>query len=347
MKIELSKTKFYYLTCNNEKRKKHMQEEFKDYDLTEVNPVSIKIGISKEQSGSTGFSRMMDAAVKDMDRTKPFQPFALIEDDIKMYREFPKEFEIPDDADLLYIGLSTWAMTDAEAGSPGTVCCSALSSYPDLVKLHNMLSTHGFMVCSIMGLISLQKCMFEDFYKKRGYDMTLAHVHPYINSYALRKPLVYQYQPMGGQEFATKYEITQNSPYIQFVRDLPKQWVNTTNMTNRTKVESPIPRRVLHFGAAGCKYLSEYINIGVKYTNVVWLDKDQKEVDSIKSKFKDKVSVFLLDDLPGLMEENKDAFSLGEVDIIVSSSTEYKEDIAEFLKTNAAMLPKSVVVKYI
>ena len=29
--------------------------------------------------------------------------------------------------------------------------------------------------------------------------MALAHVHPYINSYALREPLVYQYQPMGGQ----------------------------------------------------------------------------------------------------------------------------------------------------
>ena len=235
MKIRLSETKFYFLTCNNQKRKTHILEEFKDCDLTEVNPVSIKIGISKEQSGSTGFSRMMDIATINQDRSKPFQPFMLIEDDIKKYREFPEEFEIPDNTDLLYTGLSSWAMTDAEAGSPGTVCCSDVDGFPDLVRVKNMLSTHGFMVCSVMGLLTLQKCMYEDFYKKRGYDMCLAHIQPYINAYALRKPLVYQYQPMGGQEVATKFEITNESKYIDFVRELPKDWVNTKNMTIMTK----------------------------------------------------------------------------------------------------------------
>ena len=136
-----------------------MLEEFEGYDLTEVNPLSIVNGISKEQSGSTGFSRMMDIATINQDRTKPFQPFMFIEDDIKKYREFPEEFEIPDDADLLYTGLSTWAMTDAEAGSPGTVCCSQVDGFPDLVRVKNMLSTHGFMVCSVMGLLSLQNGM--------------------------------------------------------------------------------------------------------------------------------------------------------------------------------------------
>ena len=38
----------------------------------------------------------------------------LIEDDIKKYRDFPEEIDIPDDADLLYTGLSCWGMTDAE-----------------------------------------------------------------------------------------------------------------------------------------------------------------------------------------------------------------------------------------
>ena len=212
-----------------------MLEEFEGYDLTEVNPLSIVNGISKEQSGSTGFSRMMDIATINQDRTKPFQPFMFIEDDIKKYREFPEEFEIPDDADLLYTGLSTWAMTDAEAGSPGTVCCSQVDGFPDLVRVKNMLSTHGFMVCSVMGLLTLQKCMCEDFYRNRGYDMCLAHIQPFINAYALRKPLVYQYQPMGGQEFATKYEITDETEYKAFVRELPKEWINTKNMTVRTK----------------------------------------------------------------------------------------------------------------
>ena len=235
MKIRLSETKFYFLTCNNEKRKTHMFEEFNGYDVTDVTPVSMNIGIGKEQSGSTGFSRMMDIATVNQDRNKPFQPFMLFEDDIKKYREFPEEFEIPDNADLLYTGLSTWAMTDAEAGSPGTVCCSEVSEYPDIVRVKNMLSTHGFMVCSIMGLLTLQKCMCEDFHRNRGYDMCLAHIQPYINAYAFKIPLVYQYQPMGGQEVATKIELTEQHECSVFIRELPKKWINTKNMTARTK----------------------------------------------------------------------------------------------------------------
>jgi len=212
-----------------------MFEEFKGYDITDVTSVSMNVGISKEQSGSTGFSRMIDIATVNQDRTKSFQPFMLFEDDVKKYREFPEEFEIPDNADLLYTGLSAWAMTDSDVGSPGTICCSTVDNFSHLVRVKNMLSTHGFMVCSVMGLLTLQKCMCEDFYRNRGYDMCLAHIQPYINAYAFRKPLVYQYQPIGGQEVATKFEITNESEYNCFVREIPKPWINTKNMTARTK----------------------------------------------------------------------------------------------------------------
>ena len=63
MKLEFKKLKYYFLSCNNSKRVDHMNQEFSDYDITEVNPVSTNIGISKEQSGSTGFSKMLDLAI--------------------------------------------------------------------------------------------------------------------------------------------------------------------------------------------------------------------------------------------------------------------------------------------
>ena len=231
MNIELKNIKFYFLSCNNEKRIAHMKQEFSNYDITEVNPLSTDIGISKEQSGSTGFSKMLDNAIKNQDRTKPFQPFVLFEDDIKKYRDFPDELEIPKECDILYIGLSSWGMTNALLGSNGTVCFSNILSYPEIVKVYNMLSTHGFIVCSILGLITLQKCLFEDFYRNRGYDMTLAHIQPHINAYALKKPLVYQYQPMGGQEVATKIEIKNG-----IERNIPIEWINFTNISYKTRV---------------------------------------------------------------------------------------------------------------
>ena len=37
MIVNLKNIKYYFLTYNNPKRKAHMNEEFKDYNLTEVN----------------------------------------------------------------------------------------------------------------------------------------------------------------------------------------------------------------------------------------------------------------------------------------------------------------------
>lgn len=254
MKIRLSETKFYFLTCNNEKRKEHIFEKFKEYDITEVNPVSMNTGISKLQSGATGFSRMIDIATINQDRTKPFQPFMLMEDDVNKYRDFPKEIDIPDNTDLLYTGLSTWAMTDAEAGSPGTVCCSEVPGFPHIVRVKNMLALHGLIVCSIMGLLIFQKSLFEDFYRNRGWDMTIAESLPYMNAYAMRVPLVYQYKLIGGQELATKFEITDNTQYKNFIRELPNKWLNTTNMTIKTKFTKILPKKgVYHFNCENIK----------------------------------------------------------------------------------------------
>ena len=229
MKLKFKKLKYYFLSCNNPTRVEHMNKEFSEYNITQLSPVSIETGISKEQSGSTGFSKMLDLAVKNQDKNKPFQPFVLFEDDIKKYRDFPDEVDIPENSDILYIGLSSWGMTNAELGANGTICVSNVESYPDIVKVYNMLSTHGFIICSLTGLLTLQKCLFEDFYRNRGYDMALAHIQPHINAYALRKPLVYQYQAMGGQEVATKIEMPSD-----IERNIPTEWINFTNISYKT-----------------------------------------------------------------------------------------------------------------
>ena len=81
MKINFEKIKIYYLTYNNEERKKHLLEEFKEYDLTEVNPLP---NLGKLRSGAIGYSKMLDLGVRRQIRGEPFQPFILIEDDVKI-----------------------------------------------------------------------------------------------------------------------------------------------------------------------------------------------------------------------------------------------------------------------
>jgi hypothetical protein len=74
MIIDLDNIKYYFLTCNNISRKKHMLEEFKDHLLIEVNPVT---NIHKHQSAPSGFSRILDLACIDQDRNKPFTPLKI------------------------------------------------------------------------------------------------------------------------------------------------------------------------------------------------------------------------------------------------------------------------------
>lgn len=233
MIINLSNIVYYFITIpQNKMRIEHIKSEFKDFNLVEINSVpyteisgNYPEKIKKLKSGITGFLKIIDKVSKNFDDTS-FKPFIILEDDTKKFRNIPEKIELPDDSDICYIGLSLWGMTDSNnAGDyKNSVCYTEVDD--NLIKVHNMLSTHGFIVTSFRGLISLQKCLIEDFYRNRGWDMSLTQIQPYINAYALKEPLVYQYKEIGGQEESTKlnYLKLNNKP-------LPENWKNTTNLS--------------------------------------------------------------------------------------------------------------------
>ena len=220
MKINLDEIYYYFLTCNNKMRKDHMTNEFKNYKLVEVNPI-MNIGIIK--SKAAGFSKILDQACINQDKHKPFQPFVIFEDDVKKYRDFPSDIEIPDDTDILYIGLSICGFDKSRWRWNG-VCFKNIND--DIIKVYNMLTIHGIIVCSIRGLLTLQKCMLESYFKNIICDIYTTQIQPYLNVYALKKPLVYQYGKIGGQEKATKIDYIDKAD-IQ----IPKEWINKGNIS--------------------------------------------------------------------------------------------------------------------
>jgi len=215
MKIDLKATKYYFLTCDNPVRKEHFIREFEDLDITEVNPV---MGIGRNPSGVSGFSRVLDLAVSSQ-RNGVFRPFGIFEDDVKKYREFPDSVEIPDDADWLFTGLSYYGMSDFSH------CYEVYhkSIDGDVVRMFNMLSVHGIIICSLRGLLAFQKCLIESYFTGTTLDIYTAQIQPYYNCYALRVPLVYQFGEIGGQEDATRVEFNGERP------DIPDYWINKSN----------------------------------------------------------------------------------------------------------------------
>jgi hypothetical protein len=219
MLINLDNIYYYYLTCNNKIRKDHLENEFKKYKLVEVNPI---MNIGRIKSGSTGFSKILDQACINQVKNKPFQPFVIFEDDVKKYNDFPANIEIPDDTDILYIGLSKCGRKKQKHCS--TVCSKNIND--NIIRIYNMLSLHGIIVCSIRGLLTLQKCFLESYFKNIIWDTYTAQIQPYLNIYALKKPLVYQFGEIGGQEKPTKINYIDKS-------DIPisNEWINKDNIS--------------------------------------------------------------------------------------------------------------------
>lgn len=287
MKVNLKDAKYYFLTCNNETRRTHMLNEFKELDITEVNPIT---GISKNMSGATGFSKIFDLACMRQDRTKPFQPFIFFEDDIKKFREFPDVVEIPDNTDLMHMGLSSWGMTDAPEGVNGSICFETVDGYPEIVKISNMLALHGMIVCSVRGLLALQKCMLEGYFKDIIWDIYTAQIQAHVNTYAFRTPLVYQYAPIGGQEVATNIQL----PSKEECKDIPfpSKWINKTNVSVITNYSKQLEiKGVYHFNCENIKeqtlkYIKDH---KVKLKNIFFFQ--SKDVNDEKQQ-----TVFHIDD---------------------------------------------------
>lgn len=220
MKLNLKDMTYYFLTCCREDRKNHMINQFKDFKLIEVNPI-MKIG--KRKSGATGFIKILDLACINQDRNKPFQPFAIFEDDVKKNRDFPSDIEIPDDVDILYIGISMCGVNNTNRACR-TVCLKNIDK--NIVRIYNMLSTHGMIICSIRGVLSLQKCMLEGYFKNKDFDLFPSQMQPHINVYALKNPLVYQYSGVGGLEEETKITFIDKKD-----KAIPDAWINKDNIS--------------------------------------------------------------------------------------------------------------------
>ena len=200
MIINFKEINFYYLTCNNKPRRDNMEEQFKNYKLKPVFPV---MGIMKEKSGATGFLRVLDKAAQDQPYNKPFQPFVIFEDDVKISSKgIPDQITIPDDADMFYIGLSRYGIDSKQS-----IGFRYRSVDDNIVKIYNMLALHGVIICSLRGFSIFQKSLMNDYNLRRIWDLTICEVQNQLNVYALRNPLVYQWRPLGGNEGATGFSI--------------------------------------------------------------------------------------------------------------------------------------------
>ena len=214
MNILLQNTPFYYQTTfSNTKRHKHMESEFNDIRLIPVYSPTMPVSsvekkkdkeILRLRMGAKAHMRIIDIAIRK-NYSSVFHPFVLLEDDVSKYRKFPKNIVVPDSADLLYIGISQCSIPVDVYDEYNIFNYGYKTEYSGIVKIYNMLSTHGIMYCSLRACTMMSNALSECIQNGYPWDTIPAMIQRELNAYALELPLVYQDKKMGGQEAVTKF----------------------------------------------------------------------------------------------------------------------------------------------
>jgi len=224
MKIVLADIPIYCLTCeepsDQNRRRNHMENQIAPEFVMPI------IGIPKNKSGASGFFRMIERGLKAQVRGEPFKPFLMVEDDVSFVMSRNQlEVDVPDDADVLYAGLSNCSMNSYMFHYANYY--QSVEGFPDVVRVQHMLASHGILVCSALGASALQRTMLEVFLSDKPWDIPLAYLQPYYRVYALRRPWVYQDAEYGGDEACTRTTLEgEGNP-------LPPEFVTKDNVSIR------------------------------------------------------------------------------------------------------------------
>ena len=127
-------------------------------------------------------------------------PFILFEDDC-VIKNFKPIIEIPDDADAVYLGISSWGRMNSHSGP--------FVQYEDLgdglLRIYNMLSAHAILYLnqeyvSLCSRISEQATSIAD-----HQDIGFAEIQKYFNVYAFDDPMFYQTSSNGTNQPLSSY----------------------------------------------------------------------------------------------------------------------------------------------
>jgi hypothetical protein len=186
MKINLLNTQVYYinLPSHTEKNTKMMSM------LTGIgfNNIQRLDGAIYPENPIAGCSRAHYHSI-DPDKV----PFILFEDDAVLLENGWKgnEIEVPDDADAVYLGTSTWGRMNGHNGE--YIQYDKVDSYPGLVRVYNILATHAILYISKEYADMCKRVGYHTGYVIENYnDVGFAEIQRYFNVYAFDEPVFAQ-----------------------------------------------------------------------------------------------------------------------------------------------------------
>ena len=141
------------------------------------------------------------------------KPFIILEDDCAFFTKYD-QIEVPENTDLLYLGISCWSYPHSVDTlylrcRPANVYNSkdTLESYNDtLVRIKSMTSGHAILYISreFIRIFIDKMTNISKYIINLPHDLLFSSLHPSFNVFGLKRPMFYQDATLGGQEDVTK-----------------------------------------------------------------------------------------------------------------------------------------------
>jgi hypothetical protein len=141
------------------------------------------------------------------------KPFIILEDDCAFFTKYD-QIEIPDTADMLYLGVSLWSYpyrvdTLYSRIRPNIICnlIDTVESYNNtLVRIKAMNGTHAILYISRDFIKTFIEKMTDIslYIDDVPHDLLFSSLHESFNVFGLKQPMFYQDATLGGQEDVTK-----------------------------------------------------------------------------------------------------------------------------------------------
>lgn len=211
MKIDLTEVQTYYINLpQHVEKNKKMCKMLNDLTFKKFERLD---GFVYPKNPVAGCSRAHYHAL-DPDRV----PFILFEDDAYLLENGWKDniIEVPDDADAVYLGTSTWGRMNGHNGE--YVQYDVLENYPGLLRVYNMLATHAILYISKEYASIIKRAAYHTGYVIENYnDVAFAEIQRYFNIYCFDSPIFAQSSnELGTKHKLTSFPMTQCTNYNHF-----------------------------------------------------------------------------------------------------------------------------------
>jgi len=194
MNLDLRKIPAIYINLQRDTEKnEYMYSMLKELGFETI--IRVEASEFPEDKHLAGCSFSHFNAINEVD-----VPFIVFEDDCRV-KNFEPMIRIPQDADAVYLGISSWGRMNSHSGP-----CVQYERVDDrIVRVYNMLGAHAILYlsteyASLCSKISIQASHIAD-----HQDIGFAEIQRYYNVYAFDDPMFYQTSSNGTDSKLSSY----------------------------------------------------------------------------------------------------------------------------------------------